>query len=63
MKVMKKKHLVAMISVGLVFGWVLGYYAGTTWLSVVVLLCLVFASAFLLQFLESRGILFKKKKK
>ena len=54
-----KRFLIAMIAVGAVAGWILGYFAGKAeggvgWWGILVLLCVIFASAFLLRLTEIR---------
>lgn len=50
----RNRFLVSMVTIGVVVGWVMGYYAGVTWWSVLVLFCVVFASAFTLKLVEVR---------
>lgn len=55
----RKKFLVGMITIGVVVGWVVGYYAGrvpdfNVWWSVLLLLCVIVASAFILRLSETR---------
>jgi len=56
-----RKYLVGIVTIGAVVGWILGYYAGRmapgiAWVGLLVLVCVVFAFAFLLKYLESRNI-------
>lgn len=55
----RKKFLIGMIAIGVVVGWVIGYYAGrvpdfSMWWSALLLLCIIFASAFILRLAEAR---------
>ena len=54
-----KRFLIGMITIGVVIGWVMGYYAGrvpdlSVWWSVLLLLCIVLASAFILRLVDAR---------
>ena len=57
----RKKFLVGMITVGAVVGWIIGYCAGRApdfsgWWSALLLLCIIFASAFTLRLVEIRRL-------
>ena len=54
-----KRFLIGMITIGVVIGWVMGYYAGrvpdlSVWWSILLLLCIILASAFILKLADMR---------
>lgn len=50
-----RREIVVMVAIGAVIGWVLGYYSGVTWASLVVLVCLMLSSGFIYGLLVKRG--------
>lgn len=50
-----RHEIVVMVAIGAVIGWVLGYYSGVTWASLVVLICLMLSSGFIYGLLARRG--------
>ena len=51
---MMKRLIILMTTVGLVFGMILGYYAGGTWWSYLLAVALITAVAFTLKLVKSK---------
>ena len=58
-----RRYLISMVFVGTSVGWIMGYYASSTWWSILVLVCIVISLALILRLaITSREISGPKKK-